>query len=240
MMIRQPFAPKTAGTAPDGTTLQVQPGDAVTFFYHVCNTGEIALTVTQVTDDNGTPGDTSDDFTVPVVIIQPLDPGACFDVNSGPRVIPNPPVCEQTRVNIGSVSGTTEGGTIVSDTDDAALCTPPAGGEGCTPGYWKQEHHFDSWVGYSPNQLFSSVFEDAFPGMTLLQVLQQGGGGLKALGRHTVAALLNASAGSGVEYEFTTAEVIQAFNNTYPAVGAGYEIQKNIFAQENERGCPLN
>jgi hypothetical protein len=232
---------KTAGTAADGTVLEIQPGDSVTFFYQVCNTGETDLTVTVVTDDNGTPGDTSDDFTVPVPPAdQLLTPGECINVNSGPRLVPNPPVCEQTRVNIAGVTGTTPSGGTVSDTDDAALCTPPGGGEGCTPGYWKQEHHFDSWVGYSPNQLFSSVFENAFPGMTLLQVLEQGGGGLKALGRHTVAALLNASAGSGVDYKYTTAEVIQKFNNAYPATGAGYEILKNDFAQENERGCPLN
>ena len=32
----------------------------------------------------------------------------------------------------------------------AALSIPPvAGGEGCTPGYWKQEHHFGSWEGYT-------------------------------------------------------------------------------------------
>jgi hypothetical protein len=110
------------------------------------------------------------------------------------------------------------------------------GGEGCTPGYWKQEHHFDSWVGYSPDQLFSSVFEDAFPGKTLDDVLGQGGGGLNALGRHTVAALLNASA--GLSFPFTTTDVINAFNAVFP--GGDYEGQKNIFAAANEKRCPLN
>ncbi len=230
---------KTANAAPDGSVLEISEGVAITFHYEVCNTGETDLTVTQVTDDNGTPGVPGDDFTVPVPAAdQLLTPGECIIVHSDPMT-PTLPTCGQTRVNTATVVGTTPAQTTVTDTDDAAACQPPAGGEGCTPGYWKQEHHFDSWVGYSPNQLFSSVFEDAFPGMTLLDVLWQGGGGLKALGRHTVAALLNASSG-GVDYEFTTAEVIQAFNNTYPAVGAGYEIQKNIFAQENERGCPLN
>ncbi len=230
---------KTANAAPDGSVLEIPEGVAITFHYEVCNTGETDLTVTQVTDDNGTPGVPGDDFTVPVPAAdQLLTPGECVTVHSSPMT-PTLPECGQTRVNTATVVGTTPAGTQVTDTDDAAACKPPAGGEGCTPGYWKQEHHFDSWVGYSPNQQFSSVFENAFPGMTLLQVLQQGGGGLKALGRHTVAALLNASSG-GVDYEFTTAEVIQAFNNTFPAVGAGYEIQKNIFAQENERGCPLN
>jgi hypothetical protein len=113
----------------------------------------------------------------------------------------------------------------------------PETGEGCTPGYWKQSHHFDSWVGYSPNQAFSSVFEDAFPGKTLLEVLNLGGGGLNALGRHTVAALLNA-ASSGVDYDLTTAQVIAGFNGVFP--GGDYEGQKNIFEGFNQQGCPLN
>jgi hypothetical protein len=113
---------------------------------------------------------------------------------------------------------------------------PPSGGsKGCTPGYWKQSQHFGSWKGYSPSQKFSTVFENAFPGMTLLQVLQQGGGGLDALGRHTVAALLNAS--SGIDFGLTTAQVIQKFNDVYP--GGDYEALKNEFAALNERGCPL-
>ena len=119
-----------------------------------------------------------------------------------------------------------------------------AAAQGCTPGYWKQSQHFDSWTApYTPGTLFSSVFENAFPGLTLLQVLQlRGSDGdaqnqLNALGRHTVAALLNAASGV-VDYEFTTAQVIAAFNAVFP--GGDYEGQKNIFATENESGCPLN
>lgn len=116
---------------------------------------------------------------------------------------------------------------------------PPGGGEGCTPGYWKQEQHFDSWTSpYTPSMLFKDAgFEDAFHDMTLLQVVQQGGGGLKALGRHTVAALLN-TASAGVDYDLTTQGVLDAFNAVYP--GGDYEGQKNIFAGYNELGCPLN
>jgi hypothetical protein len=115
---------------------------------------------------------------------------------------------------------------------------PTGGGEGCTPGYWKQSQHFDSWTApYAPTTLFSDVFEDAFPGKTLLDVLNLGGGGLNALGRHTVAALLNAASG-GVDYDLTTTEVINAFNAVFP--GGDYEGQKNIFAGFNEQGCPLN
>jgi len=115
---------------------------------------------------------------------------------------------------------------------------PPGGGEGCTPGYWKQSQHFDSWPApYTPNTLFSSVFENAFPGKTLVQVAGTGGGGLNALGRHTVAALLN-GASAGVDYDLTAQDVIDAFNAVFP--GGDYEGQKNIFEGFNEQGCPLN
>jgi hypothetical protein len=119
---------------------------------------------------------------------------------------------------------------------------PPPDGEGCTPGYWKQTQHFDSWTSpYMPATPFSAVFEDAFPGpemsMTLLQVLSQGGGGLKALGRHTVAALLNA-ASPDVAYPLTVSEVIGMFNDVYP--GGDYEGLKDQFEEYNETFCPLN
>ncbi len=126
--------------------------------------------------------------------------------------------------------------------DNIEICKdfpPPPGGEGCTPGYWKQPHHFDSWVGFSPGMQFSAVFDNAFPGMTLLQVLRQGGGGLKALGRHTVAALLNAS-NPAVAYDLTTGQVINLFNATYPGSKSDYNALKDFFEAFNEQGCPLN
>lgn len=48
----------------------------------------------------------------------------------------------------------------------------------------------------------------ATAGMSLLDVLGQGGGGDKALGRHAVAALLNALSPS-VDYPYTSAQVKQ-------------------------------
>lgn len=130
-----------------------------------------------------------------------------------------------------------KGGLLIYYNSDAP--PPPSGGQGCTPGYWKQSQHFDSWTApYTPNTLFSSVFDDAFPGKTLLQVLSAGGGGLTALGRHTVAALLS-SAHAGVNYGVSTpAEVIGAFNAAYP--GSDYTTLKDRFERFNEAGCPLN
>lgn len=119
-------------------------------------------------------------------------------------------------------------------------CGEEIGGEGCTPGYWKQSHHFDSWPSpLTPDTPFSAVFEDSFPGMSLHYVLAQGGGGLNALGRHTVAALLNA-ASPGVSYDRSSDQVIEMFNGIYPGEKNGYEGVKNVFNYFNELGCPLN
>ncbi len=116
---------------------------------------------------------------------------------------------------------------------------PPGGGEGCTPGYWKQSHHFASWTApYEPTTPFSDVFDDAFPGMTLVEVLKQGGGKLIALGRHTVAALLNGASG-GVDYDLSAAQVIAEFNNVYPGSNGEYNTLKGYFETFNEQGCPL-
>jgi hypothetical protein len=114
----------------------------------------------------------------------------------------------------------------------------PGGGEGCTPGYWKQEQHFASWpAAYTPGMQFSAVFEDAFPGKTLVQVLSLGGGGLNALGRATVAALLNA-ASPDVDNGMTAADVIAAFNGVFP--GGDYDTLKNAFDASNNAGCPID
>ena len=68
-------------------------------------------------------------------------------------------------------------------------CDHGGGGQGCSPGYWKQSHHFDSWQVYAPTDSFETVFGvDAFPGdPTLVDVLSQGGGQVNALGRQAVA-----------------------------------------------------
>ena len=46
----------------------------------------------------------------------------------------------------------------ITDSASASVVVETAGGQGCTPGFWKQPQHFNFWVGFSPNQTFSSVF----------------------------------------------------------------------------------
>ena len=115
---------------------------------------------------------------------------------------------------------------------------PPMGGYGCTPGYWKQDQHLDSWVGYAPGDDYETVFGiDASFSKTLLMTLGQGGGGEKALGRHAVAALLNA-ANPDVSFAYTEAEVIAAVQGA-DATG-DFNGVKNQLEYQNELGCPLN
>jgi len=121
---------------------------------------------------------------------------------------------------------------------------PPGGNEGCTPGYWKQEQHFDSWTFYTTGQSFNTVFGGTYftPDITLLQALGRNGGGINALARHSVAALLNATNGT-VDYpDEDTASIIADFQAAVAGGASTIEAQKNTFDGWNNGagGCPLN
>jgi hypothetical protein len=115
-------------------------------------------------------------------------------------------------------------------------------GEGCSPGYWKQPHHFDSWVGYQPNQLFADVFgvnPFAPKNLTLVEVLSQGGGGAKALARQAVASLLNGSA--LINFPLAPDQVIEGFQKvvaTKSPMVIG--IAKFLLEWLNTQRCTLN
>ena len=74
---------------------------------------------------------------------------------------------------------------------------------------------------------------------TLLQALEAQGGGVNALARHAVAALLNSSNG-GVDSNYTTAQVIAIVQEGIAPGGLTIEQAKNLLAAANEQGCPLN
>ena len=76
----------------------------------------------------------------------------------------------------------------------SANCEPPPCG-GCTPGYWKQPHHFDSWeeTSFAADTTLSDAFGCELPDKTLLEALKAKGGHEKAYMRHAVAALLNSA-----------------------------------------------
>jgi hypothetical protein len=129
-----------------------------------------------------------------------------------------------------------------SDYNDYIWSIVPAqiGGQGCSPGYWKTH---TAWpTPYAPTTQFGAVFDNAFPGKTFQDVLALSGGGLNALGRHTVSALLNAQQ-LGIDFDLSAASVISQFNAAYPGTNGSYTTLKNRFealTDVNGRLCPLN
>jgi hypothetical protein len=121
--------------------------------------------------------------------------------------------------------------------------------EGCTPGYWKQDQHFDSWTGYGQSATLESVFDVPNSlnrdNQTLIDALQGGGGsGVQGaatiLLRASVAALLNSSS-PGVDYTLTTAQVIAQVNTALASNNRETMLTlATTLDQYNNRGCDLN
>jgi hypothetical protein len=121
---------------------------------------------------------------------------------------------------VGFASGeTTTSGTTPTDTTPTTTTTPPPpppppGGEGCTPGFWKNlTQHGEFWT-LDPDAPVSSIFSaatGASGSQSLLEALQNGGGGIDALLRQAVAAVLSARA-PAVDYPFTEAEIVALVN----------------------------
>jgi hypothetical protein len=120
----------------------------------------------------------------------------------------------------------------------SACCYP----QGCTPGYWKQPQHEDSWgpTGYAPDDDFEAIFGVDVPGdWTLLEALSAqnkdvGSGVVAAFMRHAVAALLNTAHGE-VCFGWDEDYAKWFIQNTW-----GEEWAKDFLAGANESGCPLD
>jgi len=161
-------------------------------------------------------------------------------------------IVNETTTNVAYVEGYDAAGGYWYDEDDATNVV--TGGEGCTPGYWKNNaKNWDNsaWVGYLPGDSFETVFgvdvtlnangKATYPTPTLLEALDANGGGINALARHAVAALLNISnpdIGYGIG---STAALITMVHD---AIVSGDEAQIEalhvLLADYNEAGCPLN
>jgi hypothetical protein len=112
--------------------------------------------------------------------------------------------------------------------------------EGCSPGFWK--NHVDKWpAGYAPGDNLDTVFgTDAFhPDITLLDGLRLRGGGLNALTRHAVAALLNAAHPDVDSFIDDPQDVIDLYAAAIADDPVIRRIVKNVFADANDEGCPL-
>jgi hypothetical protein len=138
---------------------------------------------------------------------------------------------EPSLDNIG-VANSDQYGPVEDDLSIPIEC--PAEFQGCTPGYWKQEHHFDSWVptGYTPGNIIGVVFPaanglptagknpkkpDTLADDSLVDALNYPGGpgvlgAARTLLRAAVAALLNAGH-PDLNYEISEADVLTRVND---------------------------
>ena len=235
----QPVVMLLAGGSPEAC------GTLTPVHQTACQSRNVPLGSVVVTDDNGTPGDTSDDFN-PTFVDGDTDGDGLLDTDETWEYEATGTAAAGQYRNVSDVVGNPvqDDGTDIPGLANVTDSDPShyfgqvqEGGEGCTPGFWKQCHHLKYWVGYSPEEMFDDVFGVDAPGdLTLLETLKKGGGGLYALGRHAVAALLNA-ASPDVDYLYTEAEVIAMVQNAY-ATGQ-YEEAKDLLEAQNEAGCSL-
>jgi hypothetical protein len=147
---------------------------------------------------------------------------------------------------VGFAGGTTSTDTTsTTSTTTTTTTTTTTGGEGCTPGYWKQPQHFDSWPVPTTTTLADAGFTNTgLPaGTTLLEALSFQGGptvqdAKNILLRQAAAAYLNSLS---IAYAFTTAEVVDMVNDAL-ATGDRDTILdvKDVLDAANNGGCPLN
>ncbi|MBV1787972.1 hypothetical protein KQ940_07890 [Marinobacterium sp. D7] len=227
-------------------------GDPITFSGTVTNTGNVALNNVTVVDDSGTPGDTSDD----VMVLGPisLDIGASANYSGQYTVLAEGP---STDIALAAGEDAIEGAPVSAFDDATCVVPPPPGDEGCTPGYWKQENHFDSWDSpYYPSMMLtdagfiipngSGIYGD-LGSQTMLQALMFDGGetlreAAQILMRAAVASLLNA-ADSDVDFPLSITEVLQLTNDALASkdrqtmIDQAWELDMYNNGQD---GCPLN
>jgi hypothetical protein len=151
-----------------------------------------------------------------------------------------------TLAGVGIAGVTTTSSTTTTTETTTTTTTPPAG-KGCTPGFWKNnadKKGASQWPdGFEPTDLVGDLFEDApasVAGLTLLEGLQEGGGGVDALTRHAIAAVLNA-AHPDVGSPLTVAAIVEAVNAAFASEDAAQiEDLKDMLAGFNEAGCPIS
>lgn len=221
----RPTSIEDANTQP-GKELLV--GTTATWTYLLTNTGNAAVTVSSVRDDNGTPTNLADDFTPAQVTVSLR--GVSYNAgdtnhNSLLDVGESWLFSATTTVRAGAYRNTATTGATQPMTGQTAMASDVAGyygntrGEGLTPGYWK--NHLSSWPAwsdgtpvFSPTQLVRTVFTAATGpegGQTLAFALDGGGGGVTALLRAAIAGLL-ATTSQYISYPVTARWGVDSVN----------------------------
>ncbi|TES92000.1 MAG: DUF11 domain-containing protein, partial [Anaerolineales bacterium] len=233
------------------------PGDIVTYTICIENTGDHPLENVKVEDPLLSP-----------IYGSPL-PGFPTELEPGQRVcksfdytvLEDVPNCPEKLENCAEVKAKAKDLPNLRDANDCAeICVdcPEPGGEGCTPGFWKNngdKHGASAWCDrFNPGDLFSTHFSLIEPlvirgngkrtitNPTLLQALGANGGGVNAMIRHGVAAMLNACSDC-VQYEYSSPDqVISMIEDALNGAPGAYTVGElhSMFAENNEAGCPVN
>ena len=155
--------------------------------------------------------------------------------------------------NTGTVTGTEPRTQQTVTASDIARSFGRTGAEGLTPGFWKTNVDTKNAVAWprladgtlvlDPLQPVSSLFAGfppVYASLTLDQGLGSGGGGIEALLRHAIAAVLNATH-PWVAYPLSAGEIVALVN---AAIASGnpttIESLKNQLQGYNERGSDLD
>jgi hypothetical protein len=186
----------------------------------------LSLDMTQgIVDDHGTPGAAGDDFS-PAYVSGDVDGDGLLDLGET-WLFRSPTFTAQSGgyANTAVVTATEpRTGQSVSATDTARYFGR-TGAEGLTPGFWKTNvdtkravawpRLSDGSLVFDPLQPISSLFTGlpaSLASLSLAAGLGLGGGGVEALLRHAIAAVLNATH-PYVAYPLSAAEVVKLTND---------------------------
>ena len=214
----------------DSAWVELGIGGTATFTYLVRNTGNVPLVVSKTTavlDDNGTPTNPADDFLAVYVSGDTnndglLDLSEAWLFRSSART-----VTAGAYVNTGKVTGFETHTAQTVTASDTAGYFGRTGFEGLTPGFWKNNAGNKNAVAWprdgngnliwDPGQAASTMFSalltvgSPYASLSLADALGLGGGGLAALLRQAISAVLGATS-PYVAYPLTAADVIAAVN----------------------------
>jgi uncharacterized repeat protein (TIGR01451 family) len=216
-------------------------GDDITYTITITNTGTVDLE--NITVGDSLLGDLSGSFP------DSLAAGASdTEVFTRPIADTDPdPLVNTATVNATVVTL----GNPLSAESSCSVSIIVVGEEGCTPGYWK--NNTECWECYSTDTLFSAVFgghvitifnggnpkqsSNYTTNPTLLQALGANGGGVNALARDAVAALLNAC-DEDIAYPLSVQGVIDAVNEALDAGADEIDSLHLLLDLYNNYGCP--
>ena len=239
-------------------------GTSAVWTYQVFNTGNVALSLTSLKDNNGTTNITTDDFSPAPVLSSGYNAG---DINRNNLLdttetwlyssqgVKTYTVRSGQYSNIGTVTVRDPNTNQMVTVSDVNYHWGQANGEGLTPSFWKTNADSNGAVAwprspdrtgplvYSPTQLLSTVF--TLPSSLGLSTVTLNGAlgltgttGANALMRSAVAALLNATH-PRVAYPLTARQVIDKVNTALAGNTNGMNTLQTTLNGYNNLGSDL-